>query len=56
MFNFGFGFVGGMYLGTYHNSTCKPIIDRLYDCVIYEFNRKLNEIESKDKDTNNKDN
>ena len=59
MFNFILGFVGGIYLGTYHNSTCKPIMDRLSDCVKNEFNRKLNEIESKetnDKDTNDKDN
>lgn len=56
MFNFILGFMSGIYLGTYHNDTCRPIMNRLTDCLKNEFNRKLNDLESKDKDTKDKDN
>ena len=58
MWNFMLGFMSGIYLGTYHNQTCLPIMNRLSDCLKNEFNRKLNEIESKnsnDDDSKNKD-
>ena len=54
MFNFILGFMGGIYLGTYHTTTCKPILERLSDCVKKEFNSKLNELESKNKDSETK--
>lgn len=45
MFNFILGFVSGIYLGTYHNETCKPIVDRLTECLKKEFNTRLNNLE-----------
>ena len=55
MFNFILGFMSGIYLGTYHNDTCRPIMNRLTDCLKNEFNRKLNDLESKNSDDNSKD-
>ena len=55
MFNFILGFVSGMYLGTYHNDTCKPIMNRLTDCLKKEFNRSLNNLEERNKDNEDKD-
>jgi len=55
MLNFMLGFMSGIYLGTYHNETCLPIMNRLTDCLKNEFNRKLNDFESKDKDSKDKD-
>ena len=51
------GFMSGIYLGTYHNETCLPIMNRLSDCLKNEFNRKLNDLESKNSndDSKNKD-
>ena len=55
MFNFILGFMSGIYLGTYHNDTCRPIMNRLTDCLKNEFNRKLNELESKNSNDESKD-
>ena len=52
MFNFILGFMSGIYLGTYHTTTCKPILERLSDCVKKEFHTKLNDMESRNKDSN----
>tara|TARA_Y100000591_G_scaffold271775_1_gene247052 strand:- start:11058 stop:11231 length:174 start_codon:yes stop_codon:yes gene_type:complete len=57
MFNFILGFMSGIYLGTYHNDTCKPIMNRLVDCLKKEFNNKLNNLEEHaNKDDSTKDN
>lgn len=53
MFNFILGFASGIYIGTYHNETCKPIMNRLFDCMKKEFNKSLNNLEE---NSNNKDN
>ena len=57
MFNFILGFMSGVYLGTYHNDTCRPIMNRLVDCLKKEFNNKLNNLEDHaNKDDSTKDN
>lgn len=57
MLNFILGFASGIYIGTYHNETCKPIMNRLLDCMKKEFNKSLNDLEEhSSKEDNPKDN
>ena len=55
MFNFILGFAGGIYLGTYHNDVCKPIMDRLCDCMKKEFHKSLNNLEDHSNNKSQKD-
>lgn len=57
MLNFILGFASGIYIGTYHNETCKPIMNRLLDCMKKEFNKSLNDLEEhSSKEDNPRDN
>ena len=57
MLNFILGFASGIYIGTYHKETCKPIMNRLLDCMKKEFNKSLNDLEEhSSKEDNPRDN
>ena len=47
MFRFFLGFAAGIYTGTYYN--CKPIIDRLQECIKENIPEHLNNIEGKNR-------
>jgi hypothetical protein len=50
MLNFILGFMSGVYLGTYHNETCKPVMNRIIDCMKKEYDNSKNYIPKDSKD------
>ena len=53
MFRFFLGFAAGIYTGTYYN--CKPIMDRLQECIKENIPEHLNNIEEKNRKKKKKD-
>ena len=52
MFRFFLGFAAGIYTGTYYN--CKPIIDRLQECIRENIPKELNDIKEKNREKDKK--
>lgn len=50
MFRFLLGFAAGIYTGTYYN--CKPIVDRIQECIKENIPEQLND-ENKEKGKKN---
>lgn len=52
MFRFFLGFAAGIYTGTYYN--CKPIIDRIQECIKENIPEQLNDENKENKEKGKK--